>query len=240
MDNGVLAFDYAAMRRLFLKVFIGFLTLTALVAIVAVLSGSFGNTQIKVLVTCLVITAGSICAMSCAAYMERQGVREVGLLGILTAVVAVALVSIGAWGEIKDATFWKTAAISGVMAAAVAHGCLLRLPELAKDYRWTQVVAAVLIGLLALQATIAIWGEVNDQGFYRAMAALSVLVVLASLVVPICKKLGPAAPESCGMMSHSSDQTDELPDRLALNKVSPGVYFDESGRQYHVREIRNE
>lgn len=240
MDDAVLAFDYAAMRRLFLKVFIGFLTLTALVAIVAVLSGSFGHTQIKVLVTCLVITAGSICAMSCAAYMERQGVREVGLLGILTAVVAVALVSIGAWAEIKDATFWKTAAISGVMAAAVAHGCLLRLPELAKDYRWTQLVAAVLIGLLALQATIAIWGEVNDQGFYRAMAALSVLVVLASLVVPICNKLGAKDRDPSALDDDTAGQPDDLPDCLALRKVSPDVFVDETGRRYHVSEIRNE
>ena len=43
--------NISVMRRLLLKVFIGFLSLTALVAVFSVLSHQFGETQIKVLVT---------------------------------------------------------------------------------------------------------------------------------------------------------------------------------------------
>jgi hypothetical protein len=64
--------NYTELRKRLLKAFIGFLTLTALVAIGSVLSREFGETQLKVLATTFSITAGSICAMACVAFIERR------------------------------------------------------------------------------------------------------------------------------------------------------------------------
>ena len=64
--------DYAEFRRASLRTFLGFLALTAAVAVVSVLSGDFGETQVKVLLTTLTISAASMCAMACAAFIEKR------------------------------------------------------------------------------------------------------------------------------------------------------------------------
>lgn len=135
--------NYTEIRRLLLKIFIGFLSLTALVAILSVLSHKFGETQLKVLLTTLSITAGSICAMSCAAY-------------------------------------------------------------------------------------------------YRFMAVVSVLVVLMTLVIPICTRLGAPAAEAPEAPAHVAQRCDPLPERLVLRQVAGAVFADQAGRRYRVTEIQAE
>ena len=236
--------NYTDIRRLLLKIFIGFLSLTALVAIFSVLSHQFGETQLKVLLTTFSISAGSICSMSCAAFLERQGAKGtgkgVGFAGILAASVAVLLAIVGVWGEVKEAEFWKTTATFIVVAVAFAHACLLRLPNLASSHRWTQTVSTILIGFLGVQIVLAVWGEIHDDLYYRFMAVVSVLVVLMTLVIPICTKLGGKADEGPEALVHVAEQCDPLPEHLVLRKVSGAVFADQAGRTYRVTEIKAE
>ena len=57
---GTKTMNYTAIRKLSLKIFLGFLGFTALVAIVSLLSGEFGHLQVKVLATSVAISAASI------------------------------------------------------------------------------------------------------------------------------------------------------------------------------------
>jgi FtsH-binding integral membrane protein len=95
-------------RRIFLWSFIGFLSLTALIAIFSVLSHEFGETQIKVLATTFTVSAASICAMSCAAFIEKKETNRFGIIGMLFAGIAAAMTIIGIWGEISTEGYWKT------------------------------------------------------------------------------------------------------------------------------------
>jgi hypothetical protein len=132
-----------------LKVFIGFLSLTALLAIVSVLNGKSGETQIKVLATTFSICAGSICAMLCAGFLERKGAKGIGYTGLIAAAIAVLLAIGGVWAQIPGlaqriiTAYWKTTATVGVVAVALAYGCLLRLPNLTACVRWTQTVSTI-------------------------------------------------------------------------------------------------
>lgn len=236
--------NYTEIRRLLLKVFIGFLSLTALVAIVSVLSHKFGETQLKVLLTTFSITAGSICAMSCAAFLERQGGNGagngVGFAGILAASVAVLLAIVGVWGELKEPGFWKTTVTCIVVAVAFAHACLLRLPNLGASHRWMQTVSTILIGFLGVQISLAVWGEIRDDLYYRFMAVVSVLVVLMTLVIPICTRLGAPAAEAPEALAHVAQRGDPLPEQLVLRQVAGAVFADPAGRRYRVTEIQAE
>ncbi len=229
-----------AFRKLLLNVFIGFLPMTALVAIFSVLSSEFGETQIKVLVTTFSISAGSVCAMACAGFIERKGSKTVGIVGILAASGAVSLVIIGMWGEIEGEEFWKTTVMFIVGCIALAHACLLYLPTLAASHRWTQPTAAILIALLALQIIFAIWGEVEDEGYYRLMAALSVLVVLVTLVVPICGRLGANAHEARPEKVFNNTMFYPLSEQLVLHRLSGDIFADKLGRRYQVTQIQAE
>ena len=232
--------NYTEVRKLLLKVFIGFLSMTALVAIFSVLSREFGQTQLKVLVTTFSISAGSICAMACAGFIERKGAKAVGIVGILAASVAVALVIIGVWGKINEKEYWKTTVAFIVVCIALAHACLLHLPSLAASHRWTQTASAILIGLLALQIIFAVWGEIKGEGYYRLMAAVSVLVVLATFVVPICSRLGAKTGEGRPEQGRGVEQFGQIPEQLVLRRLSGAIFADQVGRQYQVTEIEAE
>ena len=68
--------DYSEIRKLALKIFIGFLGLTAVIAIISVLAGQFGELQWKILGTTFTISAASICSMSCAAFIEKKKILK--------------------------------------------------------------------------------------------------------------------------------------------------------------------
>ncbi|MCB1224464.1 MAG: hypothetical protein KDK99_01525 [Verrucomicrobiales bacterium] len=229
--------NYTVVRKLLLKVSIAVLSLTALVAILAVLGGKFGDTQFKVLVTTFSITAGSIGAMSCAAFIEKRKAKAIGVIGILVAGVAVALVIVSVWGRNCGDEYWKTTVTFIVLAIAFAHACLLYLPTLAASYRWTQPASTFLIGLLALQILVAVWGKIDDEGYYRSMAALSVLVVLATLVVTICGRLGAKADNNRPEPGPDAAGSSETPEQLVLHRLSNGTFEDQLGGQYQVTRI---
>ena len=94
--------DYSALRKLALKFFLVFLGLTALVAIVSVLTGSFGELQLKILATSFAISSASILAMSCAAFIERKKRVVLGISGVLLSAMAACLVIAGLWLESEE------------------------------------------------------------------------------------------------------------------------------------------
>lgn len=214
---------YSRIRKVLLAGFIGFLMLTALVGIVSVLSGEFGELQIKILATCLTISVASIFAMACAAFIERRRHRMLGLSGITLSIVAASLIILGLWEEVDSEVYWKSTLTLGVFAAAFAHGFLLLLPQLADRHRWVQSLAQVCTGVLAIQIVAAAWGEIEDVSYYRALAVVAILVGLETLVIPILVKFG-----------QYRQQQDE---QLVLRRIEDGLYEHASGKRYRVTEI---
>jgi hypothetical protein len=220
--------DYTETRKLSLKLFIGFLGLTALVAIVCVLGGEFGELQVKILLTSTTISAASICAMSCAAFIEKRKLATLGLGGIGFAVVAAALVILGVWAEIEAEGFWKLTGSVSVVAVGLAHAFLLVLPELDPGHRWVQWATVITIGVLALQIIVAIFGEIESEGYYQILAAVAILVALGTLVVPILMKL------------RKGDGAAAAVETLVLTRIGERIYRDHDGREYRVTEIESE
>jgi hypothetical protein len=214
---------YSDIRKLFLWIFLGFLVLTALVGIISVLSGEFGKIQVKILGTCLTISAASICSMACAAFMEKRRRRWLGLSGILLSIITAALVIIGIWPEIESDEYWKTTGTLAVFAVAFAHGFLLLLPTLDDHHKWIQVVTSVSIGILALQLAIAIWGEIDSETYFRFVGVTAILVVLETLVIPI-------------LIKFRQGDGNEIK-QLVLQCVREDVYEDASGKRYQVSRI---
>ena len=163
--------------------------LTALIAIFCVLSGDFGEFEVKVLASTFMVSAASICSMSCAALIEKRRKRGFGLAGMACAAIAALMLISGMWLEIDDELYWKSAITAVVLAAASAHAFLLILPDLDFNHRWTQIASAISIGILAVQIMVAVWGEIDSEGYYKVLAVVSIIVVLLTLVVPILMKM---------------------------------------------------
>jgi hypothetical protein len=218
--------DYKAFRKLSLKVFIGFLAFTALIAIVSVLSGDFGDVQLKILATTFTISAASICSMSCAAFIEKSKLRSLGLSGILLSVAAAILLIIGIWPEIKSDEYRKITFTLITSAVAFAHAFLLVLPELDDRQKWVQTVSSCSIGILAVQIVVAVWGEIENEDYYRLLAVVAIIVGLETLVIPILMKL-----------RKGNGKKREL---LILEHLEGETYRDSTGKIYNVQEINSE
>ena len=216
--------DFTGIRKLLLKFFIGFLVLTALIAIVVVFSNEFGDLQQRILATTFTISIGSICAMSCAAFIERKKMVTLGLTGFITSAITAFLLILLIWSSMED-KFWVKLIGSLITASfAFAHAFLLALPELEKQYKWVQSVTAVSIFILAVQIIIAIWMELEDITYFRIMAAVGIMVGLETLTIPILMKL-------------KTDDESSKKQRLELTKMENGLFRDSSGNVYRVDEV---
>ncbi|MEM1223482.1 MAG: hypothetical protein AAGH40_12060 [Verrucomicrobiota bacterium] len=213
-------------KRLFLRLFIGFLSLTAAIAILSVLSGEFGEFQLKVLATTFSISAASICSMSCAVFIDKKNKKELGITGIVFSGIAASMIIGGLWTEINEEEYWKLTITFVVFAIALAHAFLLTLPDLSLKHKWSQVTACLFISILALQIVAAAWGEINSDGYYKFLAAISILVVLFTLVIPILMKI------------HSG--IDEGQRILNLTENPDGTFSNNSGEIYTVTKVKAE
>jgi hypothetical protein len=218
--------DYAAIKSLFLKVFLGFLGLTALVAIISVLSGEFGKLQGKILATCFTVSAASICSMSCAAFVEKKRRVRLGLAGICLSIVSAILVIVGLWTEIDSDEYWKTTITLIVAAISFAYAFLLTLAQLEEKYKWVQQVFCASVGVLALQIVVGIWGEIEADVYFRVLAVVAIVVGLETLAIPILAKL------QKGNGGHR--------EKLVLEKVAGDIYRDATGKNYQLEEIHSE
>ncbi|MGE9295962.1 MAG: hypothetical protein ACQKBV_06720 [Puniceicoccales bacterium] len=221
-------------RTLLLKTFIGFLGLTALIAIVSVLIGEWGTVQLKTLATTFTISSASICAMACAAYVEKRGNATVGWAGAVFNFLAAAFIIFGVWAEYGDEHYWKAAITFIVLGLSFAHACLMHLPRLAVAYQWTQTVVAWLVALLGAMILAALWIGIDAEGYYRLLAVVSIVAVLFTLVIPILMKLSPK------LVEEETLQHKVLPEALMLTLGDDGLYRDASGAKFRVQAMEND
>lgn len=217
---------YTEFRKFSLKVFIGFLALTALIAIVSVLCGDMGEIQMKILGTTFTISAASICSMSCAAFIEMRKRRRLGLTGILLSLISAILVIIGIWLSMEEDIYWKITGTVLIAAVAFAHVFLILLPKLEEKQKWIQTVSIYSIGILAIQIAVAVWGEIENDDYYRFLTVVAIIVGLGTLVIPILMKLRGGQGSTKGL--------------LVLENIEGEMYKDSLGKVYRVKEIDTE
>jgi len=213
-------------KKTFLKLFIGFLVLTAAIAVFCVLAGDFGDFELRVLASTFSISAASICSMACAAFIEQRKQWLAGTAGIACSSLAAVLIVAGVWIEVAEDAYWKTALSLVVLAVGAAHAFLMLLPRLKQGLVWTQVMASVFIALLAISIIGGMWAEIDDEGFFRLIAVLSIVVVLFTLTIPILMKIGKAPVSKF--------------QRLVLTENPDGSYSDASGIKYQVKRMEDD
>lgn len=215
--------DYSEIKKLFLRGFIGFLSLTALVAILSVFYQDFGTIQQRILASTFTISIASICAMSCAAFMERHSWIQLGMAGIISSVLSAILLLLGIWLVLESVIFFKIIVTLVTTSIAFAHAFLLALPELAKKHFWVQQATALTIGILAVQIIVAVWFELQIAIYYQFLAVVAIVVGLETLIIPILLKL--------------KGSGDENSKELHLKQVSDDLYEDVAGNTYKIRAV---
>ncbi len=191
------------MRRVALTVLVVSVGVSALVGIVSLILGDFGAAQVKVLLTSLCVTGASILAMACGAALDKARNRAVPRAGIVLAIVGFALVIVLLWAEEGHENAWKAAATLLIFATSAAHASLLSLARLRHVHAWIRIAAVVSNVVLALFLATILWGEIDEEGAWRAIGVLTILLCAFTILVPVVQRFGktkalPAAPRPAG------------------------------------------
>lgn len=163
--------------------------LSAVLGIVAIISGNFGDFEARIILTTITISAASVCALAAGALWESRGARTLPRIAVALAVFAALLIIIGIWARIREEEFWKFNATVGVLAIASAQACLISLAQLASRFAWIQVVALIAIVALAAQIIFIIYGDVRGEGIYKTLGATAILVAALTIMMPIFHRL---------------------------------------------------
>ena len=207
--------------------FVGFLAFTAAISIAAVVTGAFNDFVARVLASSASVSAASVCAMACAAYLERGRVRWIGVAGVALAATALAMALVVIWTPSPAADLVKLVLVLVVWTVAFAHAALLLSPQIAPRHGWVPRAAVAAVASLAILATLVVIDGDFGEGFGRLLAVNSILVALLTSVVPVVWKIG-------GEPARASEERA----RLVLSETASGDWIDARGRLFSVRPLQ--
>src|SRR5262245_15419027 len=208
------------LRRALLWSFLGFLALTALLAIGTVLRGDHGETGLRILGGRGMSAAVVFCAVSGAAWAERRQPRLLGMLGIAVAAVAAIATARLIWYGRDTENEWRLVVWLCTAAIACAHAELLWLPRLPARFRWVQTLATTAIGALA--AMICLLTLDGYDQLARPTGVASILVALGAIAGPVFARMDAGA---------------RAPRRLLLHHERDDLWRDATGASYRVQPV---
>lgn len=167
------------------------LVVAALVALTAVLRGSFSDTDGRILLTlaALLYTGGA--GVAGLGLADREPARRLGIVVAAAAPVALALVVWAVWSfvweddnEPEARIAWS--AVLVLLAGLLASVALLlaRRPALVR----LAGAAGVLAALAAALSVAGVWAEPEGDAFVKAVGAAWILTVLAFFLVPVLQR----------------------------------------------------
>ena len=176
-------------KRVALRFLIVSVALSGAMGIVAIVSGSFGDLEARIVLTTLTISCASICALACGALWEKGGSKIFPLTGIVLAVVTAGLFISGIWARINSEEFWKFSASVGSVAVATAHSCLLLLAKLAPRFAWSRLVAITAVYFLAVMFIFIIYLTPTGDLGIRVVGVTSIVVAAFTILTPVFHRL---------------------------------------------------
>jgi hypothetical protein len=188
------------LRRLLLIATVTTLSLTALIAILALLTQDFGETQLRILATTGGFGLASLIAMRGTALLDQDRQVTLGKTVIGLSALAFLLELWIIWLDTDSEAAWKSYVCATAWAAALGQiaGMLARQRTSDPDSIGPLITGAGTCAVvLALMASFAALAEVDDPFYYELFGVAAVLDVLALALQPVVRRLGqpsPAAP----------------------------------------------
>ncbi|MDH3679452.1 MAG: CBS domain-containing protein [Acidimicrobiia bacterium] len=178
------------LRRLALRVFLVSIAVNAALGIWALLTDEFGQTEGKVLVTSLLVSAAMLSVLVNAAPLQRRAVWPVPAVAAASAVGSIGLFIVLLWAEIDHEVPLKLAASGLVVAAAATLVSLIALLPLRPDHRPVRWLHGGLVGLLTATVLWGIWAELDSSWYGRTVGVESVLVAALTVAIPVLGRFG--------------------------------------------------
>ena len=182
------------LRRAAIVVVIVSLLLAGALGILALLSGQFGETQGRILLTTLAVAAFGLTAL-CHLAIASHRFRVVGYIGIAASVAALvpALLLIWSWFDLSETTgeWFRALGVLTILAVTLAQtNLLLRFASATRAI--VRVGLIVTLGAAAIVA-VMLWlpiltdGSIPgaDTGYWRIFGIIAIIDVIGTIAVPI-------------------------------------------------------
>ena len=188
-------------RRIAIWTVIISLVVTALIGIYTIVSGEFGETQSKVMLTTLAVAGFSILALCHLAVFGRD-VKVFGWVGIGTSGVALGLAATLIWWNWTDymseprdlyLNLTKSFAVSALVAVSLAHANLMLLLQ-NSSLRWIRTALSVALVFITIVPALVIPVLLTDGTFppmsfqdvyWRFFGVILILDALATIALPV-------------------------------------------------------
>jgi hypothetical protein len=178
-----------SLRRVFLLGAAALASVAALVAIVIVVSGDFGETEGKIFATLATTFAAGSALVAGLALLGRRESPLLGYAGIGLALTGFVLWSAQIWGEFAGDGYWKSVGVLTAWSLAVlivtTNRLMISSPSLVRVLYPATGAAA---GGAALVVTVMILRESGDG--WQLFAVLLILALLAEVLAPILERYG--------------------------------------------------
>jgi hypothetical protein len=194
------------------------LSATAAIAIVVLLFGDFADTELRILGTTLAISLYSLLSLPGAILLERRDAEPLGWATIAFAGAGFVLALVVIWAADDSSTAWKLAGTTTAIAGALTQVSAMTTRRRDDDSPLVRGIFLAAIGvaaLLCVLTVVAIWNEIDSEGFYRALGAVAVLDVFLILLQPLLRRLrGGAATTGRVILEGTPEQIDDALRRL--------------------------
>ena len=187
------------LRRLFLYLLIGSVSLSALFGIGVLLLGNFGNFSVRVMMTTLTVTVTSILGLACGAYLETGRGRAMPIAGIALSIAAALMTFLIIWNVTdRNEIFIKATGTVTLLALCSSHLSLLSLARLDKRFAWSRIAAFIFVWLLAAILLYLMWFEPEGDSdlVFRVIGILSILIAAVTVITPVFHKLSTSEDEA--------------------------------------------
>jgi hypothetical protein len=181
------------LKKLFLYSLIASVSLSALIGIIVILFGSFGEFETKVLATTFTIACTSMLGLACGAYLEKKRGKLLPTFGIVFSVISSVMCLILIWTsfDLDNDLFSKILASAILSAVACSHLSLVSIAELDKKFQWSKIILSVCVWSLVSILLYIIWFQPDSSSDFiiRVIAVLSIIITALTIVTPVLYKL---------------------------------------------------
>jgi hypothetical protein len=230
--------DGASIRRFAGWALVTGLSVAAAAAVLALLTGSFDDTEVRVILTSIGFAVASATGASGAAARLRSSQRLylLGTATLLASGLAFVLLLAGLWTDMHewgDEDVWRAFGCTAVLGVAGAHACVMLGARRRTDSEAIRLLTLAAVGFSAFDATAVLLPLLElvsgiDEPWPNIFGAALVLLVLTSVLPPILRKMQPAAaPLSTngkvdGGTEFLAAAVIEIADRIAVLNSDPG------------------
>jgi hypothetical protein len=199
------------------------LCIAALVAIAALLTGDFGDTHARVVLSSLGFSIFTATAAAGDSLRRRAGGAEgaVGGATIAASAVAFGLLVFALWAfdlfEGDDGA-WQAFGVAALLTLCGSHASVVLAGRRRDDSGlvtalvFTSIACATFDTLVGNLAILEVFDDVSE-GFIRVVAALFVVMLLTTALPPILRRMGGQEPDPFG-------RSERLGPRLSRDELS--------------------